>query len=278
MSPRTIRERTLAARFRGLTALPTMMRIGFHEAMAYRAELFVWMLTTTMPLVMLPLWLAVAETGPVGGYDGDHFVAYFLVAFVVRQLTAVWASYTLNYEVVHGTLAMRLMRPVHPFWSYAVESLSAIPLRLVIALPVSLIVLVVTAGRHLPSDPAVMLLGLLAIAGAWCIAFFANVAIGALSLFTQSSLKLVDAWLAGYFVMSGYLVPLSLFPPAIRDLPNWLPFRYQLGFPVELWTGALDRDAVFVQLGAQWCWVATLACLAAIVWNRGLARFSAVSG
>ena len=36
--------------------------------------------------------------------------------------------------------------------------------------------------------------------------------------------------------------------------------------------------AEFVQLGAQWCWVATLACLAAIVWNRGLARFSAVSG
>ncbi len=255
-----------------------MMRIGFHEAMAYRAELFVWMLTTTMPLVMLPLWLAVAETGPVGGYDGDRFVAYFLVAFVVRQLTAVWASYTLNYEVVHGTLAMRLMRPVHPFWAYAVESLSAIPLRLVIALPVSLVVLYVTSAEHLARDPVVVLLGLAALAGAWCIAFFANVAIGALSLFTQSSLKLVDAWLAGYFVMSGYLVPLSLFPESIRDLPYWLPFRYQLGFPVELWTGALGRDAVLVQLGAQWCWVALLASLAAWVWRRGLARFSAVSG
>jgi ABC-type uncharacterized transport system permease subunit len=75
------------------------------------------------------------------------------------------------------------------------------------------------------------LLGVLAIAGAWAIAFFANLAIGALSLYTQSSIKLIDAWLAGYFVMSGYLVPLSLFPPLVRDLPYWLPFRYQLGFP-----------------------------------------------
>jgi ABC-2 type transport system permease protein len=179
---------------------------------------------------------------------------------------------------VHGTLALRLMRPVHPCWAYAVESLSAIPLRLVIALPVSIAILLATGGRHLVHDVVLALLGVLAIAGAWAIAFFANLAIGALSLYTQSSIKLIDAWLAGYFVMSGYLVPLSLFPPLVRDLPYWLPFRYQLGFPVELWTGALDRDAIVVQLGAQWCWVALLAALAALVWHRGLARFSAVSG
>lgn len=263
---------------RTLRVLPTMLRIGLHEAMAYRAELFVWMLTTTMPLVMLPLWLAVSETGPVGGYDADRFVAYFLVAFVVRQLTAVWASYSMHFEIVHGTLAMRLMRPVHPFWAYAVESLSAIPLRLVIALPMALLALALTAGRHLVNDPVVAALGVLALVGAWSIAFFANVAIGAVALFTTSSLKLVDGWLAGYFVMSGYLVPLSLFPPVVRELPYWLPWRYQLGFPVELWTGALDREEVLAQLGAQWCWVAVLACLAALVWDRGLARFSAVSG
>lgn len=271
-------EAARSTRLRGLRALPTMMRIGFHEAMAYRAELFVWMLTTTMPLVMLPLWLAVAETGPVGGYDGDRFVSYFLVAFVVRQLTTVWASWTLNYEVVHGTLALRLMRPVHPFWAYAIESLSAIPLRLVVALPVAIAALVATGGQHLVRDPVVALLGILAIVGAWAIAFSANLAIGALSLFTQSSLKLVDAWLAGYFVMSGYLVPIALFPPWLRDVPAWLPFRYQLGFPVELWTGALGREEVLAQLGAQWCWVAILASLAALSWRSGLTRFSAVSG
>lgn len=263
---------------RTLRVLPTMFRIGFHEAMAYRAELLVWMLTTTMPLVMLPLWLAVSETGPVGGYDAERFIAYFLVAFVIRQLTAVWASYSMHFEIVHGTLAMRLMRPVHPFWAYAIESLSAIPLRLAISFPVAILVLALTAGEHLVDGVPMALLGVIAIIGAWSIAFFANVAIGAIALFTTSSLKLVDAWLAGYFVMSGYLVPLALFPASVRDLPYWLPWRYQLGFPVELWTGALSREQVLTQLGAQWCWVAILACAAALVWNRGLARFSAVSG
>lgn len=263
---------------RTLRVLPTMLRIGFHEAMAYRAELLVWMLTTTMPLIMLPLWQAVAETGPVGGYDAQRFTAYFLYAFIVRQLTAVWASWTLNYEVVHGTLAMRLMRPVHPFWAYAVESVSALPLRLAIALPLAALVLWLTAARYVVTSPALALVGLLSLAGAWCISFCANVGIGALSLYTQSSIKLMDAWLAGYFVMSGYLVPLSLFPASIRALPDWLPFRYQLGFPVEVWSGALTLEQALPQLGAQWCWVALLALAAAAVWNRGLARFSAVSG
>ncbi|NRD47887.1 ABC transporter permease, partial [Corallococcus exiguus] len=43
-----------------LKALPTMLRIGFSEAVAYRAEMIIWVLATTMPLIMLALWSAVA--------------------------------------------------------------------------------------------------------------------------------------------------------------------------------------------------------------------------
>ena len=46
---------------RALRALPTLMRVGVSQAVAYRAEMLVWVLTTTMPLIMLPLWHAVAE-------------------------------------------------------------------------------------------------------------------------------------------------------------------------------------------------------------------------
>ena len=38
---------------RTLRALPTLLRIGVAETVAYRAEFLVWMLTTTMPLIML---------------------------------------------------------------------------------------------------------------------------------------------------------------------------------------------------------------------------------
>jgi ABC-2 type transport system permease protein len=168
------------------------------------------------------------------------------------------------------------MRPIHPFWAYAIESLSAIPLRLTIAAPLAIVVLFWTG--YMVDGLAMAAIGLLAIVGAWLISFSANLIFGALSLFTQSSIKLMDVWIAGYFVMSGYLVPLSLFPAIVRNAPYWMPFRYLLGFPVELWSGALSMHEALMQLAAQWTWVVLLGALAALTWNRGLKRFSAVSG
>lgn len=263
---------------RTLSALPTMIRVGLAEALAYRAELLVWILSTTMPLIMLPLWQAVAETGPVHGYDGDRFVAYFLAAFVVRQLTAVWAAWQINQDIRSGTLALRLLRPIHPFWTYAIDSLSPMPLRLAIALPLALVALALTEGRWLVHDLVSALLVPLALLGAWSISFLANLFIGALGLFLTQSLKLMDAWLAGYFVLSGYLVPLAVFPPWLAWLPAWTPFRYQLSFPVELLTGGLTYPEALPLLAAQWAWVLVLGALTAITWRMGLSRVAVVGG
>ncbi|UJR86026.1 ABC transporter permease [Sandaracinus amylolyticus] len=263
---------------RTLRAMPTLMRVGFAEAMAYRAELLVWVLTTTMPLVMLPLWIAVAETGPVRGFTGDDFVAYFLTTFVVRQVTSAWASWTINYEVKNGTLALRLMRPIHPFWAYAIENLAALPMRLLVAGPVAVIALLATSRDRLTSDPRMLAIFFVSLIGAWSITFLAHVAVGTLSLWTQSSIKVMDVWTSGFFVFSGYLVPIALFPESLRGLPEWLPFRYQLGFPVEVLTRSMTLDDALSMLARQWGWVIGLALLCVVLWNRGLKRFQAFGG
>jgi ABC-2 type transport system permease protein len=263
---------------RTLRILPTMIRVALAEAVAYRAELIIWILSTTMPLIMLPLWQAVAETGPLRGYDGDRFTAYFLSAFVIRQLTAVWAAWQMNQDIRAGTLALRLLRPVHPFVSYAIDSLAPMPLRLLIAVPLAILALALTSGRWLVSDLPSAAVLLPAIVGAWCIAFFANLWIGALGLFLTQSIKLMDAWLAGYFVLSGYLVPLALFPGWLAWLPSWTPFRYQLSFPVELMTGGVSYPEALPLLGAQWAWVLVLAIGCALTWQAGLRRVAVVGG
>lgn len=263
---------------RTLRAMPTLVRVGLAEAMAYRAELLIWVLTTTMPLVMLPLWQAVAETGPVRGFTSDDFLAYFLATFMVRQVTSAWASWTINYEVKNGTLALRLMRPIHPFWAYAIENLAALPLRLAVAGPIALAALIITSHAELTRSPAMIAIVLVALVGAWAITFLAHVAVGTLSLWTQSSIKIMDVWTAGFFVFSGYLVPIALFPDWIAWLPDWLPFRYQLGFPVEALTSRLTLEQALAMLGRQWAFVAALGMLCVVLWNRGLRRFQAHGG
>jgi ABC-2 type transport system permease protein len=259
-------------------ALPTLVRVGFAEAVAYRAEMLVWVLATTMPLIMLALWSAVAADAPVGRFDQRDFLAYFLATFIVRQLTGAWVAWQMSYEVRTGALSMRLLRPIHPMVSYAVENLAAVPLRLVVAVPVAILALILLGTRTLPHSPLMWAVWCLAVLGGWLITFLANVIIGCLALWTGSSVKVMDVWLVAFMVFSGYLVPVELFPGGLRTLVTWLPFRYQIGFPVEVMTGAYALPAALVMLLRQWAFVLGLFLAATIIWKRGLRRFAAYGG
>jgi ABC-2 type transport system permease protein len=262
-------------------AFPTLLRVGFAGAVAYRAEMLVWVLATTMPLVMLALWTAVAREGAggtIGRYGQSGFTAYFLGAFIVRQLTGCWAYYEMNFEVRQGTLGMRLLRPIHPLAAFAVENVAAVPMRIVVSLPAAVVVLAVLQPRAMTRDPVLWLLWLAAVLGAWAITLLVNLAVGCTSFFIEQSLKLMDLWLVLYFVLSGYTIPVDLFSPRIRAVIDWLPFRYQLGFPVDVMTGAIDRSDALALLARQWGWVAVAAALTALLWRRVVARFAAHGG
>lgn len=268
---------------RALKALPTLLRVGFSEAVAYRAEMLVWVLATTMPFISLVLWQAVAEAGAVvshtgRAWTGPDFTAYFLTVFIVRQLVSSWAAWEMNWEVRQGTLSMRLLRPVHPIVAYGAQNVAALPMRLIVAVPVAAYLLLTGAAKALPADPALWGLFLVSMLGGWLITFLANISIGALSLWMDSSVKVMDVYLAAFFVFSGYLFPLELFPDGVRQVAGWLPFRYQIGLPVELLTGARGVGDAAQMVLRQWAWVAALLGLALTLWNRGLRRFQAYGG
>jgi ABC-2 type transport system permease protein len=263
---------------RTLRAVPTLLRIGFAEAVAYRAEFVVWLLATNMPLVMLALWTAVARDGPVGRYGQAEFTAYFLAALVVRLLTGAWVVWELTFEIRQGTLAFRLLRPVHPLVAYACENIAAMPLRLALSLPVAAILLFTIGGAHVTHDPLLLALFPITVAGAWLITFLAMAIVGTLAFRLDSATSLFEIWMGLFGVLSGYLVPLDLFPNWVGSLARVLPFRYMLAFPVELVTGALDRAAAMRNLGAQWLFVAILFAGATAAWRVGIRRYAAFGG
>jgi len=259
-------------------ALPTLLRVGLADAVAYRAELLVWLLSTTMPLVMLALWSAVARDGPVGRFGQRDFVAYFLAALVVRLLTGAWVVWELTFEIRQGTLAFRLLRPLHPLVAYAVENLAALPLRAALALPLAGVALWVTSAASLTRDPLLLALFPLTILGGWLITFLAMALVGTLAFRVDSATSLFEIWMGLFGVFSGYLVPLELFPGWVRTLAWALPFRSMLGFPVELVTGLLPREQVLLELAVQWGWIALLLLAASLAWRSGLRHFAAFGG
>ncbi len=255
-----------------------MLRIGLAEALAYRAEFLVWLLSTNMPLVMLALWSAVAREAPVGRFGQAEFTAYYLATLVVRLMTGAWVIWELNFEIRQGTLAYRLLRPVHPLVAYACENVAAMPLRAAIALPVAAILLATVGGDHVTRDPALLALFPLAVLGAWLITFLAMALVGSLAFAVESSASIFEIWMGLFGVFSGYLVPLELFPAWVGTLARFLPFRYMLAFPVEMVTGMQSRGRALLELGIQWGFVALLTAAVTRAWRLVLRRYAAYGG
>ena len=258
-----------------LRSAQAMWRLGLSEAVAYRASMFVWILATCFPLVSLALWSSLAREGAIGGYDAPGFVTYFVAAFLIRQLTAAWVCWDLTRQIRLGELDALLLRPAHPVLHHAMGNLSALPLRTLMALPLGVGVLVLTGGGESVSfGQAVQTLP--AIALAWGIVFACQLTVANLAFWLTSATSLYEMWLALHVVLSGSVVPTSLFPDAVAGVVRALPFHAALGFPVELLMGRLSPAEVQVGYELQALWLVVFTGAAVLSWRRGLARYGSV--
>ncbi len=264
---------------RTLRAVPTLVRIGMVESIAYRAEMVVWLLTTTMPLVMLGLWTSVAHDAPFRQWGTTDFVAYYLGALVVRNLTSNWVAWQMSEEIRTGGVSGRLLRPIHPFWGYLGTHLGAVPLRALAVTPVVVILMLSSARGVLVHDAAHLALLAAAVLGAWLLTFGVFLCLGALGFFLDKAMGIIEVYFGVFAILSGYLVPLALLPGWVRTLASVLPFRSMLGDPVAIAIGRVpDVGDAALLVARQWAWAAALLALATWLWRTGVRRYEAFGG
>lgn len=260
-------------------ALPTLVRIGMVESIAYRAEMVVWLLTTTMPLVMLGLWTSVADEAPFRAWATRDFVAYYLGALLVRNLTSNWVAWQMGEEIRTGQISGRLLRPIHPFAGYLGTHLGAVPLRALAVAPVLVLMLFTDARHVLVTDPAHLALFVASIVGAWALTFGIFLCLGTIAFFLDKAMGIFEVYFGVFAILSGYLIPLEHLPGWIQAIARWLPFRSMLGDPIAIWIGRVPSTADAARLVAQqWAWAIGLLLLAAWLWRRGVRRYEAFGG
>lgn len=259
-----------------LPKFSVLLRAAWSDTLAYRGQLLIWVLTGVLPLVMLAVWRTLAGDGAVAGYSGDDFVAYYVGALAVRQLTGVWIVWDIEREIRMGELSPHLLRPYNPLLRYLAMALSDKPLRLLLMVPICTIALLLVPGA-LPHPDALSLAALpLAVVLAFLVYFCNQCAIGLLSFWWTQVLAVQDFWFGIYALCSGYLVPLDLFPAPATFAIGLLPFRAMLAFPLDLLLGRLDAAGVALGLVHQLIWLALLYGLMQLLWTRGLRRYGAV--
>ena len=237
----------------------------------YRAELFLWALSGSLPLILMGVWTQAAKSGQFGLAPVD-FARYFLCVFVIRQFTVVWVIWEFEREVVEGRLSPRLLQPIDPVWHHVASHLSERLARLPFAL--FLIVLFFTLYPQAFWIPSLsnFLLFVVAVMLAFALRFLIQYTFALFAFWTERANAIENFWFLFFLFFSGMIAPLEMFPPTLRSAVLLTPFPYLIHFPASLLIGLPVNimQGFLVTLG----WCALFFGFNRWLWRRGLKQYS----
>lgn len=259
-----------------LKKLLAFSRVSWALSMEYRSQAILWMMTSLLMIIMLVVWLGVSEGGAVNGFTRGDFIAYYMIGWVVRTLTAVWSSWELDYQVRQGTLSPLLLRPIHPIWNEIAANLTEKIFRMSIVMPIVIVVLLTSPDARVNLSLASVAAFVPALIGAWLLVFLSDYLVGLLAFWTSQT----GAFIMGFYglrvLLSGIVAPLAMFPTGVQAILEWTPFPYMLNFPTAILTRGVTGGELWIGFGVQAFWVVVLVAAVRLGWRAAMRSYSAV--
>jgi ABC-2 type transport system permease protein len=250
----------------------------FASMVQYRASLFIWMIGHVLePLIYLVVWSTVAEAGggTVGDYSTGGFAAYFIVLMLVNQVTYTWIMWEYEYRVREGMLSPALLRPIHPIHADIADNISSkmvtMPFMLLIALGLAFLF-----HPSLDAQPWALLAAIPVLALAFLLRFMVEWTLALAAFWTTRIGAINQTYFVLVLFLSGQIAPLTLFPYPLQVVAAILPFRWMIGFPVELLLGRVRPMDAVIGVGVQLVWVALAFMLMRLIWREGIRLYTAV--
>ncbi|MBI4782025.1 MAG: ABC-2 family transporter protein [Oscillatoriophycideae cyanobacterium NC_groundwater_1537_Pr4_S-0.65um_50_18] len=254
-----------------LTTAKALLSVYYAYMLEYRAELFFWVLSGSLPIILMGVWTEAAQGGGFGLSPLD-FIRYFIAVFFVRQFSIVWVIWEFEREIVEGKLSFRLLQPLDPGWhhfaSHVAERFARLPFA---ALLMALFFWLYPQAVWLPSLSSTLLC-ILAVVLAFILRFVSQYTFAMMAFWIERANAIESFWFLFYLFLSGLIAPLEVFPPIVRQIVLWTPFPYLINFPASLLVGL----PVNVTQGflAMLSWIGLFFVLNRWLWRKGLKQYS----
>ena len=235
---------------------------------------FGWMIP---PLIYLLVWSTAAGEQTMGGLNRGEFVAYYLVLILVNQLTYSVTNWTVGDIIREGMMNTLLLRPLSPlFDTFASEMAGKVVFMAFAAPAVAILALILRPELHVSLRDGLAFLPALAMA--WALRFFWGYWVALLAFWATRADALLAVQDSLVFLLAGQVAPMALLPELMKKAATVLPFRYMVGFPVEVLTGQLDKVELWTGFALQAGWMGVTLALFVTIWRTGVKRYSAVGG
>jgi ABC-2 type transport system permease protein len=255
-----------------LRVLKTLMSVYYAYIMEYRAEIVLWVLSGSLPFIMLGVWSQSAGQGADYGLDQITFIRYFLAVFLARQFTVIWVFWEFERELVEGQLSFRLLHPIDPFWHHLVqhigERLTRFPF---IFLLIIFFFVLYPQAFWIPSLG--QLVGFtIAVNLAFILHFMIHYTFSMVVFWVERARSIENLWFFTYLFLSGFIAPLDVFPQTLVQVLSWTPIPYLIYFPAALLLGL--PVSIFKGFSIMLAWLLAITIVNRWAWHQGLKKYS----
>jgi len=218
------------------------------------------------PIIGMLVWTSVLP-------ESAEVRAYFFILLVVQLMTVSYEDHTFCTSIFDGTIIDQLLLPQPVIADAFGVNLSLRFWHTIFGLP---IVAAVAFAVGLRLDPTDLLLAVPALILAGILRFLFTIAIAITAFWTERATALVSLASVVTGMLGGAAAPIFLLPSGLADLGRLLPFWPMLGMPGEIAAGVLTGTQIAAGYVYQLAWLIIFGGLVALVWHRGLRRFTAV--
>ena len=252
----------------------------FQGALQYRGNYVLGMVSSlALVLAMFFFWQAAFAGRPsVAGYTWAQTKTYLLIGYLAGNLVAFSSEARVSNRILTGDVISDLLLPVDFQWARLSETLGAVAAQGVPALLVTMAVGVAFSGVLPPHGVGAFLAAAFALA-LGVVLKSAIIYVSALACFwTTNYVGIAWARAAVTNLLSGALIPLAFFPPALAATLRWLPFAGITDTPARLYLGQLTGEHAAVAVAAEIAWTGVILLLGRALWRVATAEVSIHGG
>ncbi len=261
--------------------------IALQNTFVYRWNFLLRALFSLVPLAgTVCIWGTIfhertgTNAGNIGPYDYSSMVFYFMLIVVAESLiTPTEDEWQIAADIRDGQLNSYLTKPI----DYLLYRLSLFTgyrlLYTVVTLP--FILLIFWALREhirLPEHALTWLLSVISLGLAALLQFLIAYSLAMFAFWILEISTIVFILYSFEYFLSGQLFPLDIMPVWFQRFLDFLPFKYELYFPVAVFLEKMNAPTLWRGFALQILWVLILHTIARTLWKRGTKRYTAVGG
>jgi ABC-2 type transport system permease protein len=250
------------------------MRIKFLKMLAYRGQYFTGIITYTVNIgAYYFLWDAIfSSKRVVGGFTLREMITYTAVGWMARTFYFNNLDREISYEIRDGRIATELIRPYNYQLVKLAQALGEALFRLSLFTIPGVAVVYMIFGVSLPLNWQTFFLYVLSVLGSFFINSQINFIVGLSSFYTLNSFGVIRTKRAVVDILSGLLLPLTVFPEWAQSIMKLLPFQGIVFLPNMIYTGKLVGSEAWNALGIQLFWMLVLFAIGQYIWQRAIKK------